>query len=157
MHGPGVRKGVPLQGASLLDVTPTILSLFGLPTGKDMDGRPWLEAIEHVVSADAISSWEHAPGDAGLHSAELRQSTADSLQVLRHLINLGYLSPPSANLQATIDETLDANQFNLARSLIFAGEHDRGIEILASLVQKHPHNEDFREALSSATVASESR
>jgi predicted AlkP superfamily phosphohydrolase/phosphomutase len=157
MHGPGVRQGVRLEGASLLDVTPTILSLFGVPIGQDMDGRPWLEAIEFAEPADSIPSWEQTPGDAGLHAAELRQSNADSLQVLRHLINLGYLAPASTDIQAAIDETLDTNQFNLARSLIFAGEHDRGIEILTSLVQKHPHNEDFREALSSATAASHNR
>ena len=30
-------------GASLLDITPTILTMFDLPIGKDMDGKPLLK------------------------------------------------------------------------------------------------------------------
>ncbi len=37
--GPGVREGATVEGARLLDVTPTILYQFGLPLTEDMDGR----------------------------------------------------------------------------------------------------------------------
>jgi predicted AlkP superfamily phosphohydrolase/phosphomutase len=37
--GPGVRRGTRLEGARLLDITPTILYQFGLPLTEDMDGR----------------------------------------------------------------------------------------------------------------------
>ncbi|HET7903799.1 MAG TPA: alkaline phosphatase family protein [Candidatus Eisenbacteria bacterium] len=45
MKGPGVKKGVTIAGATVLDVTPTVLTLFGLPTAQDMDGRPIEDAL----------------------------------------------------------------------------------------------------------------
>ena len=43
--GPPVRQGVELEGASILDVAPTVLTLLGLPVARDMAGRAWTEAI----------------------------------------------------------------------------------------------------------------
>jgi len=37
--GPHVRRGAELAGASVLDVTPTLLHYLGLPVAKDMDGK----------------------------------------------------------------------------------------------------------------------
>jgi predicted AlkP superfamily phosphohydrolase/phosphomutase len=37
--GGPIRRGARLDGASIVDVTPTILYLLGLPVGADMDGR----------------------------------------------------------------------------------------------------------------------
>ena len=37
--GPQIRKGATLEGASVLDVTPTLLHYLGLPVGRDMDGK----------------------------------------------------------------------------------------------------------------------
>lgn len=45
MKGPGVKKGVSIAGATVLDITPTVLTLFGLPTAQDMDGRPIEDAL----------------------------------------------------------------------------------------------------------------
>ena len=38
LQGPGIAHGVKIQGASVLDLTPTLLYLMGLPLGQDMDG-----------------------------------------------------------------------------------------------------------------------
>ena len=45
-----------MHGASLLDITPTLLTLFGLPTAKDMDGRPLLEVFTDEGVGTLISS-----------------------------------------------------------------------------------------------------
>lgn len=37
-YGPGIRKGVVVPALDLVDVTPTLLYLGGLPAGKDMQG-----------------------------------------------------------------------------------------------------------------------
>jgi predicted AlkP superfamily phosphohydrolase/phosphomutase len=39
MKGEHIQQDERIYGATLLDVTPTILTLFGLPVGEDMDGR----------------------------------------------------------------------------------------------------------------------
>ncbi len=46
MCGPGVREGSTIGGATVLDVAPTVLALFGLPVGRDMDGRPLTGALD---------------------------------------------------------------------------------------------------------------
>ncbi|HVQ28474.1 MAG TPA: alkaline phosphatase family protein [Vicinamibacteria bacterium] len=54
--GAGIRPGARLTRASVLDVTPTLLYLAGLPVGRDMEGRVLAEMIdesfarEHPVS-----------------------------------------------------------------------------------------------------------
>lgn len=45
LKGPSVKKGVSISGATVLDITPTVLTLFGLPPAQDMDGRPIEEAL----------------------------------------------------------------------------------------------------------------
>ncbi len=44
--GDGVRAGAPLGPASVLDVMPTILYLFGLPVARDMEGRVLTEILD---------------------------------------------------------------------------------------------------------------
>jgi predicted AlkP superfamily phosphohydrolase/phosphomutase len=44
--GDGIRAGGALKGASVLDVTPTILYLMGLPVARDMEGRVLTEMID---------------------------------------------------------------------------------------------------------------
>jgi len=45
LSGRGVKPIGRFEGASVYDVTPTILALMGLPIGRDMDGRVLSETI----------------------------------------------------------------------------------------------------------------
>jgi len=45
VSGPGIKRGGSIAGASVLDVTPTVLALAGLPVARDMDGRPLTEVM----------------------------------------------------------------------------------------------------------------
>jgi tetratricopeptide (TPR) repeat protein len=45
LHGEPFRRGEEIREASILDLTPTLLVLFGLPVAEDMDGRPLLAAF----------------------------------------------------------------------------------------------------------------
>jgi len=45
MQGEGIKENQNLNDCSVLDITPTILHLMGLPVGKDMDGRGLKEAF----------------------------------------------------------------------------------------------------------------
>jgi len=49
LMGPGVKRGSNITGATVLDITPTVLSLFGLPTAQDMDGRPIEDALSPSI------------------------------------------------------------------------------------------------------------
>jgi len=117
VHGPGIKPQGTLQGASLLDVAPTILSLLGLPLGNDMDGRPWLEIFDRELQPERIESWDSVPGDCGSHSEDRQEDTVAAVEALRHLVDLGYIAPPSDDIQTTMDRaTLDLKT-NLAIAL----------------------------------------
>ncbi len=46
MAGKNIKRGIQLDNPELFDITPTVLTLFGMPVALDMDGRPLTEAIE---------------------------------------------------------------------------------------------------------------
>jgi predicted AlkP superfamily phosphohydrolase/phosphomutase len=39
LSGPGIQPGKTIEGASIVDVAPTVLALLGVPVPKEMDGR----------------------------------------------------------------------------------------------------------------------
>jgi len=45
LSGPLFRSGAQIQNASLLDITPTLLYMEGIPLGRDMDGKPLFNAF----------------------------------------------------------------------------------------------------------------
>jgi predicted AlkP superfamily phosphohydrolase/phosphomutase len=45
LGGPGVRKGVEITGAGIMDIAPTALALLDVPADVDMDGRVLTEAF----------------------------------------------------------------------------------------------------------------
>ena len=45
-YGQGIEAGAKIQGASVVDITPTLLYLLGLPLGQDMDGRLLTDVLE---------------------------------------------------------------------------------------------------------------
>ena len=179
MRGPQVRPGSTLEGASLLDVTPTILTLFGLPVGADMDGRPWVEAMDGLGDSaagggapgtsgptpipDSVPSWDRVPGDAGLHGklgdeqhekeAGQGASSAESIEAVQHLIDLGYVDPPDEEAREAIDRTLAENRFNLARSLLDARQPEPAIALLTDLARKRPGHAGYNAALFQALFA----
>ena len=65
--GPDIKAGHQIEGANLLDITPTILTCYGLPTGEDMDGRVLDDIFTNQPNMTAIESWEHVEGDSGEH------------------------------------------------------------------------------------------
>ena len=67
LHGPGVQADTRVEGATLLDIAPTVLTLLGLPAGEDMEGRVLSAALGNPPPEIPvrIPSWEAVPGDDG--------------------------------------------------------------------------------------------
>jgi Tfp pilus assembly protein PilF len=74
--GPKFVPNALLHGASILDVTPTILTLFGLPLGEDMEGRVLLESFASTPEITRVSSWETKPEN--FQAVETVPATDDS-------------------------------------------------------------------------------
>ena len=87
--GPAIRQGMQLTNASVLDITPTLLALLGLPVGNDMDGRVLQEALNpDFLSANPIQYIDSWQGESW--SYEEDNATADEA-LNEQLRSLGYL------------------------------------------------------------------
>jgi len=91
LRGPGVRAGVRLTGASLVDPTPTILHYLGLPVPRYMDGRVLTEAFtDDFNAANPIVTSDIGPGDG--FGGDSVFSDVEEEQVLQKLRDLGYVA-----------------------------------------------------------------
>ena len=62
MSGPDIKQDELLFGVSVLDLTPTVLTLYDLPVGEDMDGRVVVSAFASAPEVKFIPSWDDVPG-----------------------------------------------------------------------------------------------
>ncbi len=131
--GPGIKRDHLIHGATLLDITPTILTLYGLPVGKDMDGRPLLEAFENPPQVTTIASWDNVPGDDARLSSDLHYDPLAAKEAMDQLVALGYVEQPDDNREKAIANTVRELRYNLARSYMDAGQHRKAAPILAEL------------------------
>lgn len=83
--GPGIRRGHRFEPASVLDITPTLLNLLGLPVGRDMDGRVLEELFQERPAVQFIDTWESA---AWQYQKDEEETTEE---LKNHLRSLGYL------------------------------------------------------------------
>lgn len=143
--GPSFKQNETLYGATLLDVTPTILSLFGLPLGGDMDGRPWLEAMSDPSVPDRVLSWDQVPGDAGLHASDPGEDDpVAAAEAVRQLIDLGYVDDPGDDVNLAIRNTARDLLTNRASALADSQRAADAIPIWEQLVEEHPDEDGFR-------------
>ncbi|MCC6726752.1 MAG: alkaline phosphatase family protein [Saprospiraceae bacterium] len=138
MKGPGIKQDELLYGASLLDVTPTLLHLFGLPPAMDMDGKVLVHAFEEEPVIEPIQSWENRKGNDGRHPEGLVQTDAENKAELQQLIELGYIADPGDDQELAIKNTLDENNYNLARAYLNGQQWDEGIALLEQLHTENP-------------------
>ncbi|MFK7904735.1 MAG: tetratricopeptide repeat protein, partial [Chitinophagales bacterium] len=138
MRGPDIKKDELIHGASLIDVTPTLLHVFGLPVGKDMDGKVLANAFETPPKIKTIPSWEDVQGECGMHPKDMQIDPYAAKAALEQLVALGYIDPPGDNAEEAIKRTTDENNFYLARSYIDGGKTEEAIPILKGLFEDNP-------------------
>jgi len=147
MRGPGIKAGQRIYGVSLLDITPTALTLLGLPVGQDMPGRVLAEAFEAPPQVNCIPTWEAEPGDDGRYRGEyvLPQDASDAL--LEQFIGLGYIDPQDNDRTRAAEATRREQHWNLARTYMHAGRFDRAAPILQEIHAEAPERIDIAIAL----------
>lgn len=138
MKGPGIKKDETVFGVSLLDVAPTILQLYDLPIGQDMDGKVIQQAFEKPKPIQSIVSWDEIDGNDGCHPRDLEIPLEDVSADLQQLVDLGYISDPGPNLQQAIENTNAENDYNLARAYFNGNLWEEGINLLEKLIVSHP-------------------
>ncbi len=140
-QGPGIKKDSLLYGASVLDLTPTILNIFGLPTGLDMDGKILNNIFEKPVDIPPIETWENTEG---FHRTDEQVGEDEMNIMLKQLEDLGYIEKTdSANVEKSIRRVERELDYNLACSYIDGRQLFEAIEVLEGLQEKYPNDRRF--------------
>lgn len=143
MQGPGIRRGTTVHGASLLDITPTILQVMGLPVGADMDGCPLVNAFIAPQEIQRIPSWDDVAGDDGRFAGEHSANAEATVDALNRLIELGYVEDTDAGSNEAIRVSFRESQYFLAQALIDGGKLEESIPLLRELVDEWPEELRF--------------
>lgn len=143
MKGPEIRTDERIYGACLLDVAPTVLTLLGLPVGRDMEGRPLVQALKRPRKPEWIDSWEQVSGACGMHPPGSQADPWEAQDVLQQLVNLGYLENPGQDAQKAIARATADRNFNLARVYTEKGKLDEAAALLEQLLEEFPDEPNF--------------
>lgn len=134
--GPGIKKKENIYGLSLIDVAPTILHYYGLPIGKDMDGKPILEIFENPQKPKFIESWEEVEGDFGMHQSLSGEDALSDQEAMEQLIELGYIDKPDEKIGKAIHKTKCDIKHNLARVYMGKKDFEQSKKILLELIEE---------------------
>ncbi|HMB70135.1 MAG TPA: phosphodiesterase, partial [bacterium] len=91
LAGPGAAAGDALERAHVMDVTPTILHLMGLPAARDTPGRVLTEALAPDLRDELprVDSYERVGGVRGTEPPPV--DPAGDAERLERLRALGYV------------------------------------------------------------------
>jgi len=140
--GPGIRAGIDMGAASVLDIAPTVLALFGLPAARDMDGQPLTEALApDFLSAHPIGWIDTYGGQRSPDDDTLVASEGDR-EVIEKLRSIGYIG----------EERLTA-QNNRGLIAMDEGDLDGAIAQFEAALAKGAHGPDVRVNLARAWLS----
>ena len=131
--GPGIKKDESLHGPSVLDVAPTILALYGLPVGEDMDGKVLSQAFVKTPNVAFIPSWEEVPGADGRHPPHTRLDPVAAHEALEQMIALGYIERPDEDREVAVEKTIRELRYNLGEAYQDGDRHIEAHEIFTEL------------------------
>ncbi|MEK6635384.1 MAG: alkaline phosphatase family protein [Planctomycetota bacterium] len=88
--GAGIRKGVEITGAEIIDMSPTILYMMGLPIPEDMDGKVLNDIFKSECCEEGKIRTEKTATGAKKNDYE-GYSESEAKKVEERLKNLGYI------------------------------------------------------------------
>ena len=138
LSGPGIRKDQLIYGASLLDITPTVLHLYGLSPAHDMDGKVLTSVFERTPDIHYIETYEDGAPPFFIEGYNESDASVGERHMLAQLEALGYLENRDSREQQHIKETAAECRFNLARSYLDGHQPTAALPILQDLVREFP-------------------
>jgi tetratricopeptide (TPR) repeat protein len=151
--GPYLRAGVKIEGASVQDITPTLLHYLGFPVAKDMDGK----VLEGIFERDFlarhpiryVTTYEDPTPPAPTADETEEDFSAEQLaEAERALRALGYLGGSSSDPGEDVaspdagDETSPEIHNNLGRIHLRNGEPEKARREFEQALALDPDNAD---------------
>ena len=143
MHGPDIKKDELVFGASLLDITPTVLALFDLPIGRDMDGKALVSAFAEEPEIRFVDSWESVPGKDGRHPADVQLDSIAAHESLQQLVDLGYVDEIDDDKEKAAENAKRELRYNLARDYFDARKIPEAAREFEALWDECPEESRF--------------
>lgn len=154
MKGPGIKKDERINGASLLDITPTLLYLCDLPLARDMDGKVLTNAFETLKKdVQIIDSWENEEGDFFEHPEDMQTDPEAAKALLEQLADLGYIEKPTGDKEKNIARTEEFNKYFLARAYIDGRQPQEALPLFKDLFEKNPTKVSYGIRLANCLMA----
>ena len=132
--GPNIKKNEKVFGLGLIDIAPTILHMFNLPVGRDMDGQVALDIFKDIKMPTYIDSWETVEGDFGQHKQTEEEDQLSDHETMQQLIDLGYIEKPDEKIENAIIKTRCDLRHNLARVYLGKKNYEKAKDILNELI-----------------------
>ena len=179
LAGPDIRPGADLGAASVLDIAPTVLALYGLPAARDMDGQPLAEAFTPDFLKAHPIAWIDSYGGARAAEPEgAPAANAGDREILEKLRSIGYIGDERLEAQnnrgviALDDGDVDGAiaQFqgalgrpdagpdvtiNLARAWLVKGDTARARQTASQVLARDPRNKQALVLLGGAAIREE--
>lgn len=149
MKGNGIKSGgEQIFGASILDLTPTILAMMGEPVGEDMHGKVLTQAFEDDFEPETIPTWEDVTeGEDGRHPEDAQEDKWASAEAMEQLVQLGYVDAPDGDTAKQVFDAKCESQYYLARAYVNGGRFKEAIEIYEQLIKDKPEEHRFAHKL----------
>ena len=136
--GPNIKKNQKVFGMGLIDVAPTILHHYGLPIGKDMDGKVILDIFEDPGTPKYIESWENERGDFAELDSNQKSDVLSDEETMQQLIDLGYVEKLDEKYEVAIKKTRVDLKHNLARVYMGKKDFSPAKKLLLELLKEEP-------------------
>ena len=136
-QGPAIKENAQIYGASLLDITPTLLRLNNLPVGRDMDGKVLKDLFINEEDDNFIDSWENVAGHSGMHPKHILKNQHIDQEAMEQLIELGYIDRPDPKAEVSIAKTVREINYWLAMSYLDGNAPKEAIPILEKLFDEN--------------------
>lgn len=139
MKGPNIKRNTKIEGSSVLDITPTILYLLGLPVARDMDGKVLTDAIlpEYLEKREMkyVTTYETHEEETRDEHVQVAQTEIDE-SIKARLESLGYLGGGSSTSSVLADEIY----LNRASALLEKRQYRRAITEVEKILDRDPDN-----------------
>jgi len=166
--GPEIRPGFDLGAATVLDIAPTVVALYGLPVPRDMDGQPLVEALRpeflerHPIAwVDSYGGFRPPADENDMAAATGSPEDAEMIEKLRSLgyigeermtahNNRGVVALDEGDVEGAIQDFeralstgADAGAMirtNLARAWLQKGDLEKARSFAQQALAEDPHN-----------------
>ncbi len=143
LYGRGIKARTRIERAAILDITPTVLALLGLPAASDMPGRILSEVLTEGPVPQRLASYEAHAGGASTPSTAGETTGAVDQAVLDRLKSLGYLGTASSKGEGG-EESSPTGDRNLAGILFEEGKYREAARLYKALLDEDPDNASLR-------------